>query len=116
MLVNLPDHYFGLFTDFPKNVTEVSTPKSETLDFIHLFSTSNGCLERETHRLKPLLKKTGMLWVSWPKGSSEIETDLNRDIIREYILSEIGLVDIKVAAIDADWSGLKFVYRTKDRI
>ena len=115
LLVNPPDHYFELFVDFPKNMKEVDDPNNGSLDFIHLFCTSNGYLEKETYRLKPLLKKTGMLWVSWPKGTSEIETDLNRDIIREYILSEIGLVDIKVAAIDDDWSGLKFVYRTKDR-
>jgi len=56
-----------------------------------------------------------MLWVSWPKGASKIETNLNREIVRTYILTKLGLVDIKVAAIDADWSGLKFVYRTKDR-
>ena len=55
-----------------------------------------------------------MLWVSWPKGSSKIVTDLKREPIREYILNE-GLVDVKVAAIDNDWSGLKFVYRIKDR-
>lgn len=115
MLVNTPDHYSALFDDFPENVTELNALNNESLDFVHLFCTSNDCLEKETHRLKPLLKKTGMLWVSWPKGTSEIETDLNRDLIREYILSEIGLVDIKVAAIDADWSGLKFVYRTTDR-
>ncbi len=56
-----------------------------------------------------------MIWVSWPKGTSKIETDLNREVIRNYMLSEIKLVDVKVAAIDADWSGLKFVYRLKDR-
>jgi len=52
--------------------------------------------------------------MSWPKGQSNIQTDLKRDLIREYIL-DLGLVDVKVAAIDEDWSGLKFVYRTKDR-
>lgn len=57
---------------------------------------------------------TGMLWVSWPKGSSEIESDLSRDYIREYLL-ENGLVDVKVCTIDKDWSGLKFMYRIKDR-
>lgn len=55
-----------------------------------------------------------MLWVSWPKGSSSIETDLKRDVIRNYVLS-LGLVDTKVASFDEDWSGLKFVYRLKDR-
>ena len=56
-----------------------------------------------------------MLCVSWPKGSSKIETNINREVIRNYILSEIGLVDIKVAAVDGDWSGLKFVYRKEKR-
>lgn len=55
-----------------------------------------------------------MLWVSWPKGGTSISTDLKRDPIREHLL-EIGLVDIKVAAIDDTWSGLKFTYRVKDR-
>lgn len=52
--------------------------------------------------------------VSWPKGSSSIKTDLKREPIQEHLLS-IGLVDVKVAAIDKDWRGLKFVYRLKDR-
>ena len=63
---------------------------------------------------KPALKQTGMLWVSWPKGGSSIKSDLKREPIREFLLS-IGLVDIKVASIDENWSGLKFVYRKKDR-
>ena len=54
------------------------------------------------------------MWISWPKGSSSIRTDLKRDQIRELLI-EIGLVDAKVASIDNDWSGLKFVYRLKDR-
>ena len=114
-LVNLPDHYFDLFTDFPSEVRFLKKPSEQTADFIHLFCKSQECLEPETQRLKSLLKKNGMLWVSWPKGTSKIETDLNREIIRAYILTHVGLVDIKVAAVDADWSGLKFVYRTKDR-
>ena len=71
------------------------------------------------HQLFPkameAIKKTGMVWISWPKGKSKITTDLNRDMIREYGLS-IGLVDVKVAAMDEDWSGLKFVYRKADRV
>ena len=66
-------------------------------------------------KLKPALKKDGMVWVSWPKGSSKIKTTINREVVRDYVLTKIGLVDIKVAAIDADWSGLKFVYRKEDR-
>ena len=115
LFVNAPEHYLELFTDFPSEVNELKNPQQETADIIHLFCKTQECLETETQRLKPFLKKNGMLWVSWPKGASKIETDLNREIIRAYILSQVGLVDIKVAAIDADWSGLKFVYRTKDR-
>lgn len=115
LFVNAPANYFELFADFPSEVNELTNPQQETADFIHLFCTTQDCLETESQRLKPFLKKNGMLWVSWPKGASKMETNLNREVIRTYILTKVGLVDIKVAAIDADWSGLKFVYRTRDR-
>ncbi len=114
MLINAPGHYFDLFADFPETAVEQTSPAEETLDFIHLFVQHRVTLEAEVPTLKPLLKKTGMLWVSWPKGKSKLETDINREDIREYVLAQ-GLVDVKVAAVDKDWSGLKFVYRVKDR-
>jgi len=55
-----------------------------------------------------------MLWVSWPKGSSGLETDLTDNVVREVGLKN-GLVDVKVCAVDHTWAGLKFVYRLKDR-
>jgi hypothetical protein len=64
--------------------------------------------------LKQALATNGMLWVSWPKGSSGVETDLNENVVREVGLKN-GLVDLKVCAVDETWSGLKFVYRRKDR-
>ena len=111
---NAPCAYHLLFDTFPDDVHLLEYPKKETLDFVHLFCTTYAELETKASICKSLLKKTGMLWVSWPKSSSKIPTDLKRDPIREYLL-KIGLVDVKVAAINADWSGLKFVYRTKDR-
>ncbi|UJH68629.1 hypothetical protein [Allomuricauda sp. SCSIO 65647] len=60
------------------------------------------------------MKKNGILWISWPKKSSKIETELDKFYILEYGLAN-GLVDTKVAAIDENWSGHKFVYRVKDR-
>lgn len=114
-LVNQPGHYKSLLTDFPESAVEVQKPKEGTIDFIHVFCRAMHELKMELPRLKPLLKKDGLIWVSWPKGASKIPTDLNRDIIRKYILDNIKLVDVKVAAIDKDWSGLKFVYRKKDR-
>ncbi|PWL39241.1 DUF3052 domain-containing protein [Flagellimonas aquimarina] len=114
LLVNQPSHYFELFTDFPDDVTILKAAKFESADFAHLFCTSLKELTTLANNCKNSLKKNASLWISWPKGSSKIETDLKREPIREYLLS-IGLVDVKVAAIDEDWSGLKFVYRLKDR-
>ncbi|WP_242203887.1 DUF3052 domain-containing protein [Aestuariivivens insulae] len=115
VLVNRPKHYKELFADFPEDIIEVLEPKKEQIDFIHVFCVTLNDLKTQMVKLKPLLKKDGLIWVSWPKGASKIETELSRDIIRDYMLSEIKLVDVKVAAIDADWSGLKFVYRKVDR-
>lgn len=113
LFVNEPPHYRNLLIDCPE-VHPSKSKKAETIDFIHLFCTEIEKFEEDSLRLKPMLKKNGTLWVSWPKGSSKIKTDLSRDYIRVFLLKN-GLVDVKVCAIDADWSGLKFVYRVKDR-
>ena len=114
ILYNQPEHYFDLFADLPENISVLKEGRAEEADFIHVFCTSFQELEEAVKKYKSSLKMNGMLWVSWPKGSSKIPTELKRDPIREYLLS-IGLVDVKVAAIDEDWSGLKFVYRLRDR-
>lgn len=113
-IVNAPEDYFMFFDDLPEDLEEPDKPQKESLDFIHIFCTQQSELTKLIEFHKPLLKKTGMLWLSWPKGSSSINTDLKRDFIRELILG-MGLVDVKVAAINDDWSGLKFMYRIKDR-
>lgn len=114
-LVNCPLHYRSLFHEFPDDIIEVQKPQEESLNFIHVFCRLEAELHYELPKLKPLLKKDGMIWVSWPKGTSRIQTNLNRESVRDYMLRNIKLVDIKVAAIDKDWSGLKFVYRKEDR-
>jgi hypothetical protein len=83
-------------------------------DFIHAFVSNKSKLVLQFPTFKKKLREDGMLWISWPKGTSKLETDLNENIIREVGLSH-GLVDVKVIAVDEDWSGLKFVYRLKDR-
>ena len=113
-LVKQPEYYFQLFTDLPEALTIADDPEPETVDFIHLFVKQFDALTIAIPKLKPLLKKTGLLWISWPKGSSSIPTDVKRDPLRKLVLN-YGLVDTKVCAVDQDWSGLKFVYRTKDR-
>lgn len=114
LLHNTPQYYLTLFSDFPADTEELIELKPATADFIHIFCTTNDVVEAVVEKFKPILKKSAMMWVSWSKGSSAIPTELNRYFIREYMLDN-GLVDVKVAAIDEDWSGLKFVYRLKDR-
>lgn len=110
-----PDHYFDLFTDLPASIQlQKSKPELESIDFVHAFFTSSTAVKDTIPQLKSYLKRDGLFWISWPKGSSKIKTDLKRDWIREFVL-DIGLVDVKVAAIDEQWSGLKFVYRVEDR-
>lgn len=112
-LVNEPDDYFDLFSDFPEEI-QVETGEVVKKDFIHFFTTSIKSLSKEMTILKPQLKQDGALWVSWPKQSARMETDLNGNIVRAIGL-EMGLVDIKVCAVNEVWSGLKFVIPVKDR-
>lgn len=85
--------------------------KSE--EFIHLFAAKAADL-KPFGRIAGVLVDSGMVWVSWPKKSSGVATDLTEEIVRQAGL-KASLVDMKVCAVDAVWSGLKFVRRTKDR-
>lgn len=114
MPVNEPDHYFELLGDLPEEVKLVRKGYPDKVDFIHLFAKDETTLHNLFPPLKEALDKNGMIWVSWIKGSSKMDTDINSSDVRELGL-EIGLVDIKVCAVDEDWSGLKFVYRKEDR-
>jgi hypothetical protein len=111
-LLNAPDYYFDLFTDFPQQV-KISKAK-QNIDFIHYFAKDKAALFKDIPVLKEQLAPAGMIWVSWYKKSAKIPTDVNEDVIRNFVLS-IGLVDIKVCAIDEVWSGLKMVIPVKDR-
>ncbi len=109
-----PPSYWDWISPLPEDVVVVKQPRANDLDFVHMFVLSMKVYESQFMRLKKLLKKDGMLWISWPKKSSKIETDLDENKIRDFGLAN-GLVDVKVCAVDEVWSGLKFVYRTKDR-
>jgi hypothetical protein len=108
-----PAPYFDWMSPLPKGLN-VKQKLAGELDFIHLFVRQVATFQKEFLKTKKHLKKTGMLWVSWPKKSSKVPTDLDENIIRDFGLLH-GLVDVKVCAVDEIWSGLKFVYRTKDR-
>ncbi len=88
--------------------------KRDTLDFAMTFSKSRGDLAKDFSRVAKLLAPAGMLWVSWPKKSSGVATDLDENVVRGIGL-DAGLVDVKVCAVTEVWSGLKFVRRVKDR-
>jgi len=113
-LINPPDGYLDLLGELPSGVKLMEIADGY-LDFIHFFAYSQRELELGFPGSKQALFPAGMLWVSWPKKTFHLETDLNEDIVRVTGLAN-GLVDIKVCAIDQDWSGLKFVYRKKDRV
>lgn len=90
-----------------------SRPKAP-VDFAILFTKSAASLKKEFPRTAKRLAPAGMLWVSWPKKSSDVPTDLSENIVRDIGLAA-GLVDVKVCAVTDVWSGLKFVRRLKDR-
>jgi hypothetical protein len=107
-LIGAPDDY-----PMPEDVEWVEALE-KPLDFIHYFVVKRDDLAKVFPDLKAALAPAGMLWISWLKKSAKTPTDLDENIIREIGLAE-GLVDVKVAAVDERWSGLKFVYRLKDR-
>jgi hypothetical protein len=95
-------------------LAECEIKAGDLLDFAMLFTKSRAELAKEFSRMAKLLAPAGMLWVSWPKKSSGVTTDLNENAVREIGL-RAGLVDVKVCAVTEVWSGLKFVRRMKDR-
>ena len=108
-----PANYAITLGSLPPDVKTSKALEGEE-DFIQFFTKSRHELEQKFPALKSSLAQNGMLWISWPKGSSGVATDLNEGVVRE-IGTAHGLVDVKVCAVDEIWSGLKFVYRLKDR-
>jgi hypothetical protein len=113
-LINAPGYYLSLFSDLPANLV-FRDLDGVKIDFIHFFTKSKTEYEALLPSLKDQIKSNGIIWISWPKKASKIATDITEDIIRNYAL-KIGLVDIKVCAVDEIWSGLKLVIPVKDRL
>jgi hypothetical protein len=111
--LHAPENYSRILGKLPHGAV-LENKVRENAAFIHYFTKHKSGLSKDFHKLKEALAPDGALWISWPKGASKVSTDLNENIVREIGLSG-GLVDVKVAAIDETWSGLKFVYRLKDR-
>ena len=122
--LGIKDGFHVCLVDAPIDVTaelkasltncELASDGKTPIDFAMVFSKSTSALTKEFKRISKQLTPAGMLWISWPKKSSGVPTDLTENIIREIGLAA-GLVDVKVCAVTDVWSGLKFVRRLKDR-
>lgn len=112
-LRDAPENYPSLLGDLPENVTFPDS-LNEKADIIHIFATRAEEMENALFQFKDKIKDNGSIWVSWYKKSAKIPTDITEDIIRDTALP-LGLVDIKVCAVDEKWSGLKLVIRVENR-
>ena len=112
-LAQAPANYKTLVNPLPDGVTFVTKP-SNTTDVAHVFASKRRDLEKTLRSLRSTLKPDAAVWVSWPKKSSKMPTDITEDVIREVTLP-MGFVDIKVCAVDDTWSGLKLVVRKELR-
>ena len=112
-VVDPPGHYWELLAPLPAGVRP-ARPRERGIEIVHIFARTrrqvSGGLERARRRIAP----SGMVWISWPKQSSGVETELDGNVVRALGLAT-GLVDVKVCAVDDVWSGLKFVIRVADR-
>lgn len=128
--LGLKDGQRALFIDLPPSLAELATSRAFAessqvtidqlgdaapgYDVIHIFTSARAVLEDLGQRLLDLIARNGMIWVSWPKKAAKVATDITEDVIRTVLLP-IGLVDVKVCAVDQTWSGLKLVIRKELR-
>ena len=111
--VNAPANYRGLLAPVPEGLDLADKP-GKTTDIVHFFTTSKAELSKKLVSWLKLLGPDAAIWVSWPKKTSKVPTDITEDTIRAVALP-MGLVDIKVCAVDETWSGLKLVLRKELR-
>jgi len=113
-IINAPPDYKSIVHDIPESVI-ILTAWKKNINLVHIFSIDKSEMIKSINKAKNHITQNGMIWVSWPKKSSKLLTDITEDTIRNIALS-IDLVDIKVCAIDDCWSGLKLVIRKEKRI
>ncbi len=111
--VDAPRHYLDLLTNLPADA-QITTTITKNARFVHLFVIERKLLARELTRIRRAIADDGVLWVSWPKKSAGVGTDVTEDVIRAEALP-LGFVDVKVCAVDDTWSGLKLMIRRTQR-
>ncbi len=112
-LIGAPDGFDATLGELPADVAMRRAARGP-IDVIVAFFVDRSRLERRLPALRAALEPAGGLWIAWPKRASGVPTDLTEDVVRDLGLAA-GLVDNKVCAIDAVWSGLRLVYRLVDR-
>ena len=113
LALNAPPHFRALLADAPPDLVWLA--RVAPFDCAVAFAKSASESRAIFIKLEPKLAQDGMIWIAWPKKAAAMKTDLHENLVRDIGL-DAGLVDIKVCAIDATWSGLKFVRRVRDRV
>lgn len=108
-----PVEYSALVGELPAGAILLSRAAGR-IDLVHLFTKSAHELAARLAKLRTAIEQDGVIWVSWPKKSARVATDLTEDVVRDLALP-LGLVDIKVCAVDETWSGLKLMIRKELR-
>ncbi|MEM8656871.1 MAG: DUF3052 family protein [Pseudomonadota bacterium] len=109
----MPESVLSNITESIPDLTVFSRPKTQ-VDAIHIFTTQASTLRKRLPKAQTQIQQNGFIWVSWPKKASKVPTDITEDTIREVALP-MGLVDVKVCAVDEVWSGLKLMIRKELR-
>jgi hypothetical protein len=112
-LVDAPEDYSKLVAPLPEGVEFVRRLTIDT-DLVHIFAKERTRLSTELESTLARMRPDCVIWVSWPKKASKVLTDITEDTVRAVALP-MGLVDVKVCAVDETWSGLKLVVRVKNR-
>src|SRR3990172_545632 len=113
LCINAPKEYESWLGELPDGVILVRKA-GKPVEAAHVFTTESKFLNATLSKLRNELRQDGFVWVSWPKKSSKVPTDITEDTIREIALP-LGFVDIKVCAVSEVWSGLKLVIRVSER-
>lgn len=112
--VDAPENYLDLLGPLPEGV-EITEAPWPGADILHIFTNARDELLRGIADGKAMIRQDGAIWVSWYKKAAKLPTEITEDLIREAALP-LGLVDVKVCAVDEKWSGLKLVIRKQNRI
>jgi len=112
-LEGAPANYGRLIAPLPPGVLTSARLDART-DLVHLFATARATLDRRLRSVRRVMRDDAAIWVSWPKKAARLDTDITEGTVRELALP-LGLVDVKVCAVDEIWSGLKLVVRVRER-